>query len=104
MMQSASGKTQMYRLTKVAHIALAVVMTFGAIACAAEPLHVNGGAIADVTPDALDVRAFKGIPYAAPPVGGLRWKPPQAVQTWSGLHSSTEWGPRGKRTIAGWPT
>ena len=45
-------------------------------------------------PDAQGIRAFKGIPYAAPPVGGLRWKPPQAVQAWSGLRSATEWGPR----------
>ena len=30
-----------------------------------------------------DVLAFKGLPYAAPPVGPLRWKPPQPVQGWS---------------------
>jgi para-nitrobenzyl esterase len=40
------------------------------------------------------VRAFKGIPYAAPPVGPLRWKPPQPVEPWTGVRSAAEYGPR----------
>jgi para-nitrobenzyl esterase len=90
----------MYRSAKVAGLALSAViaaiaqMSLAGASRAAEPLHVDGGEIADVARDALGVRAFKGIPYAAPPVGGLRWKPPQAVQAWNGVRSSTEWGPR----------
>ena len=37
---------------------------------------------------------FKGIPYAAPPVGRLRWKAPQPVQPWQGTRKATEFGPR----------
>jgi len=40
------------------------------------------------------VRTFKGIPYAAPPVGPLRWKPPQPVTPWAGVRKAADYGPR----------
>src|SRR5215471_10003372 len=40
------------------------------------------------------VRTFKGIPYAAPPVGPLRWKPPQPTTPWNGVRKATEYGAR----------
>ena len=36
---------------------------------------------------------FKGIPYAQPPVGELRWREPVPVKPWSGIRSATEFGP-----------
>jgi para-nitrobenzyl esterase len=44
------------------------------------------------------VRSFKGIPFAAPPVGLLRWKPPQFVSAWSGVRKATEFGARCMQT------
>ncbi|MBT9330232.1 carboxylesterase/lipase family protein [Paracidobacterium acidisoli] len=40
------------------------------------------------------VRAFLGVPYAAPPVGSLRWKAPQPAEKWSGVRQATEFGHR----------
>jgi para-nitrobenzyl esterase len=42
--------------------------------------------------DAGPVHVFLGIPYAAPPVGELRWKPPAPVAKWSGVRPATEFG------------
>ena len=46
-----------------------------------------------VSADGL-VRTFKGIPFAAPPVGPLRWKAPQPVAPWSGVRRTVDYGPR----------
>jgi hypothetical protein len=47
------------------------------------------------TPDKnADVRSFKAIPFAAPPVGDLRWKPPQPVKDWTGVRKADQFGPR----------
>ncbi len=40
------------------------------------------------------VRMFKGIPFAAPPVGERRWKEPQPAAPWKGVRTATRFGPR----------
>jgi para-nitrobenzyl esterase len=40
-----------------------------------------------------DVREFLGVPYAAPPVGDLRWRPPQPAATWHGVRQATQFAP-----------
>lgn len=40
------------------------------------------------------IRSFKGIPFAQPPVGDLRWKEPQPVKNWSGVKQTQKFGPR----------
>ncbi|HEY2589615.1 MAG TPA: carboxylesterase family protein [Tepidisphaeraceae bacterium] len=39
------------------------------------------------------VASYKGIPFAAPPVGELRWKAPQAVEPWEGVRAADRFGP-----------
>ncbi|XP_070551779.1 carboxylesterase 4A-like [Ptychodera flava] len=39
------------------------------------------------------LHVFKGIPYAEPPVGDLRFRPPQSKAPWEGVHDATEFGP-----------
>jgi para-nitrobenzyl esterase len=56
-------------------------------------LRLDSGTIRGlVVGDKKDVSAYKGIPYAAPPVGELRWKPPQPVQPWKGVRDCFEFG------------
>ena len=58
------------------------------------PVRVTGGAIRGAV-SALDagVVAFKGIPYAAPPAGELRWRPPRPVVAWEGVRDASGSGP-----------
>jgi para-nitrobenzyl esterase len=79
-------------------------ITLGALALwiglAAAPSHaadvgtqvtVDGGRLQGHATDGLLV--FKGIPYAAPPVGALRWRAPQPVPRWSGVREARAYGP-----------
>ncbi|MBO0931220.1 carboxylesterase/lipase family protein [Fibrella aquatilis] len=48
------------------------------------------------------LRSFKGIPFAAPPVGNLRWREPQPAKNWSGVRRAQTFGPRAmQRAIFG---
>ncbi len=42
---------------------------------------------------AAGVSEFRGIPYAAPPIGELRWRPPAPAQPWKGVRRATQFGP-----------
>jgi para-nitrobenzyl esterase len=50
----------------------------------AGPVHTTAGLVEGTTA-AAGIRVFRGIPFAAPPVRGLRWKPPQPVTAWTGV-------------------
>jgi para-nitrobenzyl esterase len=54
------------------------------------PVAVDGGQVVGLREGAL--RIFRGIPYAAPPVGGLRWRPPQPVASWTGVKQCLAYG------------
>ena len=72
-------------------VIIAVVVGWSFIALAApETVTVDGGRIAGTS--ANGVRAFKGIPFAAPPLGALRWKAPQPVVAWAGVRAADKFG------------
>jgi para-nitrobenzyl esterase len=58
---------------------------------ASAAIEVDGGRVAGLREPGLTV--FKGIPFAAPPVGDLRWKPPQPVVPWSGVKRAEAFAP-----------
>ncbi|HEY1794399.1 MAG TPA: carboxylesterase family protein [Opitutaceae bacterium] len=60
----------------------------------ADEVRIDSGVIEGRPADAHGVRAFLGIPFAAPPVGELRWKSPQPVAPWEGVRKAVEFGPR----------
>ena len=49
------------------------------------------------------VYVFRGIPYAAPPVGDLRWKPPQPVTPWPGIRECTAFSKAAPQSRLDWP-
>ena len=53
---------------------------------------VEGGNVQGVPSAAEGVTVFRGIPYAAPPVGDLRWKRPQPVVKWDGIRKADTFG------------
>jgi len=81
-------------------IAMAVLFAAFGFSATAEPaaptLSVDSGKIAGSEKDGM--QAFLGIPYAAPPVGNLRWKSPQPVTPWQGIRQATEFGPVCRQT------
>ncbi len=48
-----------------------------------------------------DVLVFKGVPYAAPPVGNLRWKPPVDPVPWEGIKVCDTYGRRRVQPVSG---
>src|SRR6266849_1713228 len=53
-------------------------------------VHTHSGYVQGVVQGNLLV--FRGIPYAAPPVGNLRWRPPQPPATWPGVRDASSFG------------
>lgn len=75
----------------------------GAVVCAAfmsasfaAPIKTASGLVSGVTSDGLIV--FKGIPFAAPPVGDLRWRAPRPVTPWTGVRKADRFPPECMQT------
>ncbi|SDL92925.1 para-nitrobenzyl esterase [Catalinimonas alkaloidigena] len=58
-----------------------------------KPVKTDAGLISGTTNADGSIRIFKGIPFAAPPVGELRWKAPQPAPAWKGVRACTQFGP-----------
>lgn len=84
---------------KIAPLVLTLSLSTGLlISCAAPGDSIDADLTTAKTESGLvrgqgtDVKMFYGIPYAAAPVGDLRWKPPQTTKLWTGVRDSTTFG------------
>jgi para-nitrobenzyl esterase len=70
---------------------LTAVFSAGTLADGAEArISIDSGLLQGAVEDGIAV--FRGIPYAAPPIGKLRWRPPQRAPAWGGVRAATEFG------------
>ena len=63
------------------------------LAAVAEPVHIQSGLVSGVAGSNPEVRVFKGIPFAAPPVADLRWRAPKAPPSWEGVRAAGKFSP-----------
>src|SRR5215472_5495564 len=84
--------TEVISVQKLSILAAVLATVFGSHANAEiSETDVTGGHLAGVSADG--VVSFKGIPFAAPPVGPLRWRSPQPVKSWTGVKQASSFAP-----------
>src|SRR6204780_2084852 len=62
-------------------------------AAISDPVKTDAGSISGVAGKNPEIRVYKGIPFAAPPVGDLRWRAPQPAAHWEGVRKADQFGP-----------
>ena len=70
---------------------LTIAASTATLRAADEPLRIDTGLISGGRSSVESkVRVYKGVPFAAPPVGKLRWQPPQPVAAWQGVRECSQ--------------
>jgi para-nitrobenzyl esterase len=70
-----------------------LVLSSGALLGQNPTVHTPSGAVSGTRNQVSRILSFKGIPFAEPPIGDLRWKPPVPVKPWKGVRSAVVYGP-----------
>ena len=81
-------------MKKTGLLCLGLLLAGHALAQLPSPIRIESGLIAGEAADNAEVMVYRGIPYAAPPIGANRWRPPQPPATWSGVRPAVDFGPR----------
>ena len=77
----------------LAILAILAVLALQPVAPAV-PVKTTAGLVQGSSTSDGQIRIFKSIPYAAPPIGSLRWQPPRPAPAWDGVRDATSFGPR----------
>jgi para-nitrobenzyl esterase len=83
----------MQRKSIAATIVLALGESLAAHAAISEPVRLDSGSVSGTEGQEPDMKIFKGIPFAAAPVGDLRWRAPRPAQHWDGIRAADHFGP-----------
>jgi para-nitrobenzyl esterase len=76
---------------QLSHVFLAMVLAaLPSAAAIQQPVKVKSGLISGDISGSSSIAVFKGIPYAAPPVGDLRWRAPRPVVPWQGIRKTDQ--------------
>ena len=67
------------------HIGILLLVSAAAFAAIKQPVKTRQGLVEGIPGTDASILVFKGIPFAAPPVGDLRWRPPQPAAAWQGV-------------------
>ena len=81
-------------LTTLFFLVILPATTMAGSVVAQDRVKTANGIIEGSSEQGSGIRAFKGVPFAAPPVGDQRWQPPQHVKSWKGIRNATQFGPR----------
>jgi para-nitrobenzyl esterase len=73
--------------------ALAVCAAMALPAFGADRVKTANGVVESTVPAKDGIRSFKGLPFAQPPVGDLRWREPQPAKNWPGVRNADKFGP-----------
>src|SRR5689334_8667659 len=84
--------------------AAVAILVLASTAALADTVTIDSGPLSGTSENGIDV--YRGVPYAAPPVGALRWAPPAAPATWTAPRDASQFGaicpqpPRGDGVLA----
>src|SRR5262245_55208624 len=80
----------MKTLSRAALVIIVLLAAVSAFAAISEPIRVENGLVTGVAAAFPEVRVFKGVPFAAPPIGDLRWRPPAPAKHWDGVRAAAK--------------
>lgn len=87
-----TSSTLLKLILKKAHLYVVYFAAFSFSALAAETVTTSDGTLSGIVDPETSLLSFKGVPFAKPPTGQLRWRPPQPPKSWQGVKDATHFG------------